>query len=244
MKDEPLRDATAPAREKPKSSGRFVSLMFSGLSHPSVPVVPRGPAPEVSFHPLHQPKAVAGAHYELPPPAPARDVHLTSPAIDVMTDLSKVPAITITSSATIDEANRTMISRSVRALFVVDDNPVLLGILTSTDVVGEKPIQIAQERGIRHDEVTVREIMTSHEVLEAMAFDDVLRARVGDVIATLRVSGRQHALVVERSPVDAQRQTVRGIFSLTQIARQLGLPPQPAHDIRRTFVDIETTPGW
>jgi CBS domain-containing protein len=209
-----------------------------------VPVAPRGPAAEESFHPLAQPKALAGAHYELPPAAPAREVHLTSAAIDVMTDLSKVPAITINGGATIDEANRTMISRGVRALFVVDDHPVLLGILTSTDIVGEKPIQIAQERGIRHDEVTVRDIMTSYELLEAMAFDDVLRARVGDVVATLRVSGRQHALVVERASAEVPRQTIRGIFSLTQIARQLGLPPQPAHDIRRTFIEIETATGW
>ena len=244
MKNEPDRDAPAPASGPPKSSGGFVSLMFSGLSHPSVPVAPRGPAPEEPFQPLPQPKAVAGARYEVPPPAPVREVHFTSPAIDVMTDLSKVPAITIESTATIGEANRTMISRGVRALFVVDDDPVLLGIITSTDIVGEKPIQIAQQRGIRHDEVTVRDIMTSHELLEAMAFDAVLRARVGDVVATLRLSGRQHALAVERASADAPRQTVRGIFSLTQIARQLGLPPQPVHDLRRTFVEIESATGW
>ena len=244
MNDDSHRDPAAPSSEKPKRSGRFVSLMLSGLSHPSVPHSPRGPAPEEPFHPLPQPKAVAGARYELPPPAPVREVNLVSPAIDVMTDLSKVPAITIGSWATIDEANREMISRAVRALFVVDETPFLLGIITSTDMVGEKPILIAQQRGIRHDEVTVLDIMTSHERLEAMAFEDVLRARVGDVVATLRQSGRQHALVVERPSADAPRQTVRGIFSLTRIARQLGLPPQPVHDIGRTFIEIETVTGW
>jgi len=242
MKDESHRDP--PAGDKPKSSGRFVSLMFSGLAHPNVPVNPRGPAPEEPFHVLPQPKAAAGARYELPPPAPSREVNLHCPAIDVMTDLSKVPAVTVASRSTIAEANQIMIAHGVRALFVVDQSPLLAGIVTSTDIAGEKPVQLARERGIRHDEVTVRDIMTSHELLEAMAFDDVLRSRVGDVVATLRLSGRQHALAVERASADAPSQTIRGIFSLTQIARQLGLPPQPVHDIGRTFIEIETATGW
>jgi CBS domain-containing protein len=245
MKDESHRDPADPASGKPKTSGRFVARMFSGMSHPSVPVSPKVPASEEElYRALAQPKSEPGARFVLPPPAPAREVNLTSPAIDVMTDLTEVPAITINSSATIAEANRTMIARGVRALFVVDEEPVLVGIVTSTDIVGERPVQLARERGIRHDETTVRDIMTPDDLLEAMAFDDVLRARVGDVVATLRLSGRQHALAVERASVDAPRQTVRGIFSLTQIARQLGLPPQPIHDIARTFVAIESASGW
>ena len=35
------------------------------------------------------------------------------------------------------------------------------------------------------------------------------------------------------------QQSVRGIFSLTQIARQLGIPPQQIHDIARTFAEIQ-----
>jgi CBS domain-containing protein len=158
-----------------------------------------------------------------------------------MTDLSRVEAVTIRALATLDEAERTMIAHGVRALFVVDDDRAVLGVITSTDLMSEKPIQLAQQRGIRHDEVIVREVMTPADRLEAMEFDDVLHARVGDVVATLRRSGRQHALVIERAAAGATGplQTVRGIFSLTQIARQLGVPPQSAHDLARTFVAIE-----
>ena len=78
-----------------------------------------------------------------------------------------------------------------------------------------------------------------------MDLDDVLHARVGDVIASLRVSGRQHALVIDSAATGAPpaTRTVRGIFSLTQIARQLGLPPQPGHDVARTFAEIEAAIG-
>jgi hypothetical protein len=109
--------------------------------------------------------------------------------------------------------------------------------------VSEKPVQFTHQRGIRHDEVMVRDIMTPADRLEAMEFEDVLKARVGDVIATLKLSGRQHALAIEHGPAAVGARSIRGMFSLTQIARQLGLPPQAVHDIRRTFVEIEAAMG-
>src|SRR4029078_5001741 len=78
------------------------------------------------------------------------------------------------------------------------------------------------------------------ERLEILDLDAVRSARVGDVIATLRLAGRQHALVVEMNDEDnAAAKTICGIFSLTQIARQLGIPQQQVHDIARTFAEIE-----
>jgi hypothetical protein len=129
----------------------------------------------------------------------------------------------------------------VRALFVVDDQAAVLGIITSTDAMGERPVQIAQQRGIRHNEVLVREVMTRADELEAMTVEDVLRARVGDIVATLKRAGRRHALVVEPGPAEGgtPAYTVRGIFSVSQIARLLGLPPEPGHDVARTFAEIE-----
>jgi hypothetical protein len=81
--------------------------------------------------------------------------------------------------------------------------------------------------------------------MEAMDLPDVLRVRVGDIVETLKRSGRQHALVIESASADATSatRTVRGIFSLTQIARQLGLSPQIGHDVARTFAEIEAAIG-
>jgi len=78
-----------------------------------------------------------------------------------------------------------------------------------------------------------------------MELQDVLQVRVGDIVESLKRSGRQHALVIESGSADATSasRTVRGIFSLTQIARQLGLPPQIGHDAARTFAEIEAAIG-
>ena len=133
-----------------------------------------------------------------------------------------------------------MIGHGVRSLFVVGEADVIVGIVTATDTLGERPIQFAHERGLRHAEVLVHHVMTPAAQLEAIELRDVLQARVGDIVETLKRSGRQHALVInggsaEPAPVE---RTVRGIFSLTQIARQLGLPPHVG-GVAKTFADIE-----
>ena len=192
---------------------------------------------------LRQSKATA-AGYCLPDRSIVAPIGLDSPAIDVMTDLRRIAAVTIGRAATVNEANQLMITRGVRALFVVDDTQRVLGIVTSTDILGEKPIQLMQQRGIRRDEVLVGDIMTPADRLEVIELDDVRYARVGDVVVTLRLSGRQHTLVVDTlERTTGAEQTVCGIFSLTQIARQLGVATQPLHDIARTFAEIEAAIG-
>ncbi len=196
------------------------------------------------FTALRHSMAKRGVRYTLPQPRSAAAVRLDSPASEVMTDLRRISAATIDIDASIDAANQAMIARSVRALFVTGEARQVLGIITSTDLQGEKPIQFAQERGIRHGDVLVRDIMTPAERLEILDYRDVERARVGDVVATLRLAGRQHALVVEVIPETPPGEvTVRGIFSLTQIARQLGIPSQQVHDIAQTFAEIEAAIG-
>jgi hypothetical protein len=197
-----------------------------------------------NYAPLRHSVARPGDRYNLPLPRTPAPIRLDSPAIEVMTDLRRISAATIDGDTSIDEANRAMIARGVRALFVVDDARQVFGIVTSTDILGERPIQFAQERGIRHGEVVVHDIMTPADRLEILDFNDVERARVGDVVATLRLAGRQHALAVETiEGAPTGQQAVRGIFSLTQIARQLGIPPQQMHDIARTFAEIEAVIG-
>ncbi|MBI5920276.1 MAG: CBS domain-containing protein [Betaproteobacteria bacterium] len=152
-----------------------------------------------------------------------------------MTDLRRITAIAIGPSVFIEEASQTMIVHRVGALFVADGHR-LLGIVTAADILGEKPIQLTQQRGIRHEEVLVRDIMTPAERLEVIDITELLHARVGDVVETLKHDGRQHALVVDGT--SEVHQMVVGIFSLTQIARQMG-STLIAPDIARTFADIE-----
>ncbi len=168
---------------------------------------------------------------------PAR-LNLESPALECMTDLKHIYAATIEPDATLDAANQTMIECGVRLLLVVDRSRLVLGMITAADILGEKPLLFIQEQGVKRQDVLVRDIMTPQHQLEVLKMDDVLHARVGHVIATLKKSGKQHAVAVDVSAAD-QTQKVRGIFSATQVARQLGLTIQTT-EVARTFAEIES----
>lgn len=164
-------------------------------------------------------------------------VRLDDPATVVMTDLTKVSAVTIAPDASIEAANTRMKHRGLRLLLVVDDMDQVLGLITATDLLGAKPVQHIKRHGGTYRDILVRDIMTPQEHLEVLFMDDVARARVGNVVATLKLAVRQHALVVDFP--EGGGQTIRGIISASQIARQLDLDIQ-ASEVAKTFAEIET----
>jgi hypothetical protein len=112
----------------------------------------------------------------------------------------------------------------------------MAGILNTNDVLGEKPVAIAQERRIRHGDILVADVMTPADRLEAFDMHAVQSARVGQVVASLQKAGRHHALIVQTAS-DGVRE-VRGLFSLSQIARQLGVALQLPSQAK-SFAEIE-----
>jgi CBS domain containing-hemolysin-like protein len=133
------------------------------------------------------------------------------------------------------DANQYMIRRGVRSLLVVDAAGRIEGIVTANDILGERPLQVALERGVRSAELAIREVMTPAERMEALPLESLLDARVGHVVATLQRAGRQHALVVERVE---EGDVVRGIFSLSQIAAELGITLEYT-ELASTFAEVE-----
>ena len=176
------------------------------------------------------------ATFDEPAPAAARRVSLDDPALAVMTDLRQVTAVTIDPEASIEHAMRVMVRRNVRLLLVVDVDNQILGLITATDLLGEKPVQHMHEHGGSRADIQVRDLMTPHERLEAIEFEAVRTARVGHVLATLQHSRRQHALVTDADARGAAR--VRGIFSTSQLSRQLGETVQTG-EVAHTFAEIE-----
>ena len=158
-----------------------------------------------------------------------------SPALDAMTDLSRVAAATLGPDATLARAEEHMRHSGVRLLFVVGPAHDLLGLITLTDLKGSRPLEYQREMGVPIAEIRVRDIMTPAGRLEAMSLHDVEGARIGDVVETLKRTGRQHALVMERT---ASGPAIRGIFSASRIGRQLGKPVETA-GIAYTFAELE-----
>jgi predicted transcriptional regulator len=165
------------------------------------------------------------------------NVSLTDDATSVMTDLTRVPSFSIEATASVVKANDNMIACGVRLLFVTSENGDLVGLITASDLLGEKPMQYITEHGGTRDDIIVNDIMTRKASLEALRLSDVANASVGDIVETMKACNRQHMLVV-RTDEETQLETVCGIYSTSQIGRQLGIVIEPSTRAD-TFAELE-----
>ena len=181
----------------------------------------------------HRPKGVVVVHKAYRD----RSVSAQSSALEVMTDFARMQSVTISPEASLFAANETMVARGVRLLLVVDEQQALLGILSTSDTLGERPMQLLHQGKGTLFELTVNDLMHPIGEIDILTFTEVRHASVGDIVATLKALGRQHLLV---STVDSAtgRQQMRGMFSATQIGRQLGVEVQPM-ELARTFAEVE-----
>ena len=171
-------------------------------------------------------------------PAPPKSVTLESSAFDVMTDLRHTHAAVIEPHVSMEFANSYMMRRGVRSLLVLNKDETLGGVITAADILGEKPMRFVQERSVKHNEILVSDIMTPLDHLEIIPIDELLHARVGHIIASFHDTGRQHILVIESNA--ETNHSVCGIFSFTQIERQLGTTI-PSTKVAGNFAEIEKT---
>ena len=190
-----------------------------------------------SYQPLPFHHLKAGAGYFRPKQRLPDHVSADDPAVQVMTDLSQVTAYTTELDTPLSKALETMVKRGVRMLLVRNGDGQIVGLVTSRDIEGEKPGRILAKAGGNWEDLRVADIMTLKPKLEVLLMDDVLNARVGDIISTLRRMNRQHAMAVDTDPATG-KPAVRGIFSLSQIGLLLGLDIDPAQE-PTTFAQLE-----
>ncbi|QOZ82143.1 MULTISPECIES: CBS domain-containing protein [Chromobacterium] len=154
---------------------------------------------------------------------PHPPVTLNSSALEVMTDLRLINPVGIHQGASLREAHDRMISHGIRLLFVHDGDGQFTGLITATDLLGERPIQCMKEHGKHYIDISVGDVMTPRKQLEALNLIDIEHASVGHMVATMKQMGRQHALVVELNPSSGHHELC-GLFSTSHMARLLGMP--------------------
>jgi hypothetical protein len=148
-------------------------------------------------------------------------VALDSPALEVMTDLTRVKAATTHPATSLTQAEQMMIFQGVRMLFVVTEMPSIEGLITASDLHGERPMRVVHARNMRHDELCVADVMTGLAMLDGIDYERMTVATVANVIAALKSFGKDHLLVVEKA-TDKTPSRVRGVISRSQVERQLG----------------------
>jgi signal-transduction protein with cAMP-binding, CBS, and nucleotidyltransferase domain len=154
------------------------------------------------------------------------------PAIYAITDFKRDYPMTVEPDRQIDDALTDMIRLGVRALLVAKEQR-LVGLVTSYDIQGERPIQFLQSSNYsRHQDVRVMHVMTPWDELLALDWESVESARAGELLAVFRQTSVTHVVVVE---VDRKtsHSVVRALASRARLLRQLtgagSAPLEPGH---------------
>jgi len=145
--------------------------------------------------------------------------YLDDPALAVMMDLTQTPPQTIKNNAAIDDALSVMKIHGLHLLFVVDDSDKIEGLIASEDILGEQPIKITQDNRIPRSKILTKMIMVPLNKIIAFDIETVNKAKVGNIVNTLKSEEQHYALVI-KSNVGNQK-IIRGIFTTSHISHQL-----------------------
>ncbi len=152
-------------------------------------------------------------------PVQEKNLDLESPALEVFTDFTRRMPLMLEQSTPVDVAIETMRKTHVKLKLVIDPRESFRGVITLADLVSVKVAMAAEATGLRREDLTVAHVMTGRDELHALDMEVLRTARIGDVLATMEAYGDQHILVVDQG-----RHSIRGIVSVTDVARALHVP--------------------
>jgi DeoR family transcriptional regulator, catabolite repression regulator len=150
-----------------------------------------------------------------------RRLRMSDPAVYAITDFTRDYPMTVDPERQIDEALSDMIRLGVRALMVAKDQR-LVGLVTSYDIQGERPMQFLQSSNYsRHQDIRVVHVMTPWDELFALDWESVESGRAAQLLAVFEQTNLTHLLVVEADRL-THLSVVRALASRARLLRQLG----------------------
>jgi CBS domain len=168
---------------------------------------------------------------------------LESPALQVFTDLLKTRVYSVLPTMQIDTALSYMAQSGVRLLFIENTEDKLLGLITSYDIMGEKPMMYLrkaherQEYDMNHAHILVEHIMQPVHEWTILDYAHLEHTKVRDITELFKTIHQRHLIVLDRS---TQPLTVRGIFSAAHIERELSIAIEHNQSTPlQTFSEIE-----
>ncbi|WP_283786401.1 CBS domain-containing protein [Bermanella sp. WJH001] len=162
-----------------------------------------------------------------------KELDLEDSAISVMTDHRLEKAPICTTQASLESASKQMAKEKTSMLLVENKEGQIVGLISSADISGEKPIQFINETKKKRSEIKVGHLMSDIVNMPVLDIQDVLNAKIGDVLFTLNDLGSEYILVTTKN---GHETNIRGVFSARHIARSLNIffKPSPA---AKTFAE-------
>ena len=152
-----------------------------------------------------------------------QEISRDSPALSVFTDFKVRRPLILEPDTAAHEAEDFMLSAHVKLKLVVDDDSHFLGVVAMEDL--RHPDFLARVAAVyTRDSLKVIDIMRPRDSLTALAYADLEKATVGDIINSLQHYVHQHCLVVDKAS-----HRLRGIISVSDIARKLKIKIELQH---------------
>ena len=169
----------------------------------------------------------SAAHARLVTPDASMSLAEDAPASSLMTDFAVTPAASVPADRHVDAALNDMILAGVRALVVMSNDEVI-GLITVSDIIGEKPIKFLQSplctgNPCKRSEITVGDIMARLGWLETLELCWVLQATAADLASVFASTPYTHMFVMDPGNEGGVR-AIRGLLSRTRLERHLGAP--------------------
>jgi CBS domain-containing protein len=150
-------------------------------------------------------------------------VELNAPATSVMTDFRVRALFKVNPEDTIDAALQKMKIAGLRIGFVVDaSSEKILGMITSYDIMGEKPMRYLQsvgfaDRGVTHKDIKVKDIMEKPEDWISVEMKNAEQVTVQGLLDAFQRTGRTHMPVLDHK--DGKEHHLCGLFSSAKVLR-------------------------
>lgn len=152
------------------------------------------------------------------------------PALAVLDDFSRSTPLHVHQSTKLKHADAIMNGADARYVCVFDHDDRLTGVLALRDLHGRKAVKLAKELNLAHDDISVDYLMKPVGSLPLITLQQLERACIGDVVATLQKSGHDFLLV-------QQAGHIVGLVSSLRIVERTGESVQVRHHAD-SFIDI------
>lgn len=142
---------------------------------------------------------------------------LDSPAADVVADFAEHAPYRLSAATPAISILPLLKQSHVNAALVTDSNERFCGLITRDDVSEARLLQLVAS-GTPREDIVAADCMQPRDSLHSVSFKEIQRAKVKDVLETLRASGQQQCLVT-----DQKNHEIRGLICARDIAELLNL---------------------
>jgi predicted transcriptional regulator len=142
---------------------------------------------------------------------------LSSSALELLTDFTRVNPLVIDSDTLAEDAEKLMLKTHVKLKVVINSDSEFIGLISYDNISAQNIMRLVAS-GIARKDIKVADLMMDRSAIKALDYKDISKASIGDVVEALKSKGVQHCLVV-----DSESHHIRGLISASDIARKLHL---------------------